>query len=171
MIRFRLHIFSRLISLTHLKMHKFDKSHPGPTFILYILSFLRSTGTDRFCATCGLCSVECWRLSQCQGWKLAFEVGHAFVFESISLSVFVSFVCICIQIHSCLYLCSAVWCLSLSRLVGGRRSRCQRFSRDYSNGGNTEQSHSVIYRPTCHIWRHIYKHMIVCREQSAFCTL
>ena len=98
MIRFRLHIFSRLISLTHLKMHKFDKSHPGPTFILCILSFLRSTGTDRFCAACGLCSVEYWRLSQCQGWKLAFEVGHAFVFESIALSVFVSFVCICIQI-------------------------------------------------------------------------
>ena len=110
MIRFRLHIFSRLISLTHLKMHKFDKSHPGPTFILYILSFLRSTGTDRFCATCGLCSVECWRLSQCQGWKLAFEVGHAFVFESISLSVFVSFVCICICVCIYVQLCGVSHC-------------------------------------------------------------
>ena len=65
MIWFQLHIFSRLILLTHLKMHKFaslilDRFQsvfyfvpqviltvkqarlPGPTFKLYILSFLRS---------------------------------------------------------------------------------------------------------------------------------
>ena len=43
MIRFQLNILSPLLLLTRLKMHKFDKSQPGPTFKLYILSFLRST--------------------------------------------------------------------------------------------------------------------------------
>ena len=63
-----------------------------------------------------------------------------------------------LYLYLCLYLCSVV------QRVKARRWRCQRFSRDYSNGGNTcAQSHSVIYRPTSHIWRHIYKHMIICR--------
>ena len=164
MIRFQLHIFSRLILLTHLKMHCINLIKASLVLHLNCTSFLSCAPRHwHRSVLCSMRFVFCWVLASLSMSRM--EVGvWGWSCICIRVDIFICICLICLYLCLCLYLCSAVWCLSLSRLVGGRRSRCQRFSRDYSNGGNTEQSHSVIYRPTCHIWRHIYKHMIVCRE-------
>ena len=98
-------MFSSIILLTHLKMHKFDKSQPGPTFKLYILSFLRSAplapiGFVLQHAVCVLLSIGVslnvkdgsWRLRLVMHLYLSrylyLYLSHLFVFVFVSVFMF-----------------------------------------------------------------------------------
>ena len=113
MIRFQLHIFSRLILLTHLKMHEFDESQLGPTFKLYILSFLRSAPLAPIGfvqhAVCVLLSVGVslnvkdgsWRLRLVMHLYLSqylyLYLSHLFAFVFVSVFMFSCVVCLIVK--------------------------------------------------------------------------
>ena len=115
MIRFRLHIFSRLISLTHLKMHKFDKSQPGPTFKLYILSFLRSAPLAPIGfvqhAVCVLLSIGVSLNVKDGSWRLRL-VMHLYLSQYLYLYLSHLFVFVYKYIRVCIYvqLCGVSHC-------------------------------------------------------------